>query len=445
MVDYDVTVIGAGPVGSVAAYAMAERGKSVLLLEANPRAAHRFAGEWLHPPGVKALEQLGLGPLEAGEHHASGQGFVVYPEDKGSELELPYDEAHEARSCDHSELVKELRAKAADHPGVDYRDFCRAATVEPGCVVIKERGSEEEEIWTDLIVGADGYSSVARKALEIDDEATTVSFMGALALEDFEMPHEGFGHVILGGPGPVLLYRVAPDVVRVSIDVPMGRSDLRRDKEAMYEAYVPLLPDEFREPIGREIKAGNIRWAATHFRPHVHYGRDGIALVGDAVGTYHPMTAVGMTSGFQDVACLVECDDIEEYRRRRSKASHVPELLSSSLYKIFRGGAEGAATLRHAIYDTWRNSPELCRNTMRLLSGDETRGRAFSMTYFRIAVRAFLRMASDQLRREGVLGIAEALDTFVPWARWPLAPLLPDAVSNRLRRNSSIETPMSIR
>lgn len=445
MDEFDVTVIGAGPVGSVAAYALAQRDRRVLLVEANPRAAHRFAGEWLHPPGVRILEDLGIAPIEASANHGPGLGFVVYPDDGKEALKLPYVEGNVAQTCDHSELVQELRQKAADHPNVDYRPFVRAAQVESGRVEIKERGEPSETVETGLIVGADGYSSVAREALDIDHEAETVSFMGALALEGFEMPHTGFGHVVLGGPGPVLLYRVAEDLVRVSLDVPEQQSGLRRDTDALYEAYVPVLPDEIAEPVGREIKAGNIRWAATHFRPHVHYGADGIALVGDAVGTYHPMTAVGMTSGFQDVACLVECDDIEEYRQRRAKASHVPELLSSSLYKIFRGGAEGASTLRSAIYDTWRNSPELCSNTMRLLSGDETRGRAFSLTYFRIAVRAFLRMASDEMRQQGVRGLARAFDAFVPWARWPLAPLLPDPVSTRLRRNSSIETPMAIR
>ncbi len=49
---YDVGVIGGGPVGCVAALEFARRGASVLLLEANPRASQRLAGEWLHPPAL---------------------------------------------------------------------------------------------------------------------------------------------------------------------------------------------------------------------------------------------------------------------------------------------------------------------------------------------------------------------------------------------------------
>jgi len=59
----DVAVIGGGPVGCVTALAFARKGAKVLLLEGNPRSAHRLAGECLHPPGVGVLEKLGLHDL----------------------------------------------------------------------------------------------------------------------------------------------------------------------------------------------------------------------------------------------------------------------------------------------------------------------------------------------------------------------------------------------
>ena len=61
---YDVAVIGAGPVGSAAALAYADRGQQVLLLEANPKASQRFAGEWMHPPSTDLLRD----PERGGDH-----------------------------------------------------------------------------------------------------------------------------------------------------------------------------------------------------------------------------------------------------------------------------------------------------------------------------------------------------------------------------------------
>ena len=58
---YDVCIIGGGPVGSATAIAFARRGARVLVLEKDPRASRRFAGEWIHPAGVDVLDALRAG------------------------------------------------------------------------------------------------------------------------------------------------------------------------------------------------------------------------------------------------------------------------------------------------------------------------------------------------------------------------------------------------
>ena len=74
---YDVAVVGAGPVGCVTALAFARRGARVLLLEAQPTAADRLAGEWLHPAGLAVLQDFGLGAAVAAAEYSTGRGFVV--------------------------------------------------------------------------------------------------------------------------------------------------------------------------------------------------------------------------------------------------------------------------------------------------------------------------------------------------------------------------------
>ncbi|MGD8529035.1 MAG: FAD-dependent oxidoreductase, partial [Methyloceanibacter sp.] len=98
---HDVAVIGAGPVGCAAAIAFVQRGARVLLLEANPRASERFAGEWIHPSGVKVLEQLGLADLEAFTENGPRQGFVVHPDDGSDPIVLPYPNGFTGLSFDH--------------------------------------------------------------------------------------------------------------------------------------------------------------------------------------------------------------------------------------------------------------------------------------------------------------------------------------------------------
>ena len=85
---YDIAIIGGGPVGCTTALAFAKRGARVVVLEANPRAATRLAGEWLHPPAVEVLAELGvdLGP----EGYPTGRGFAVLPDDGSPSIVLSY-------------------------------------------------------------------------------------------------------------------------------------------------------------------------------------------------------------------------------------------------------------------------------------------------------------------------------------------------------------------
>ena len=62
---FDIIVVGGGPAGCAVARAYGLSGQSVALLEADPEGQpkQRFAGEWLHPQGVEALQKLGFGEI----------------------------------------------------------------------------------------------------------------------------------------------------------------------------------------------------------------------------------------------------------------------------------------------------------------------------------------------------------------------------------------------
>ena len=57
----DVVVVGAGVFGCAAAYALANQGRSVILLERWMKEPNRIVGELMQPGGVEALRKLGLG------------------------------------------------------------------------------------------------------------------------------------------------------------------------------------------------------------------------------------------------------------------------------------------------------------------------------------------------------------------------------------------------
>ena len=298
--DYDVAVVGAGPIGAAAALAFAQRGASVIVFEANPNASKRLAGEWLHPPGVEVLGRLGIDVAKDAPGAAAGQGFVVFPDDRSSPILLPYPDGMQGVSLEHESLVSLVRDRAAAHEKIDLRIGARVRGIVDGSVTV-DNADGKGGITTfnvDRVVGADGRSSVVRKSLDINDEATAMAYTAGVELHDVELPYEGFGHVLVGGPGPVLMYRIDPQRVRACFDVPLvvfGRLK-RGDPEALWETYKAILPPQVTGAFRKSLDQKRVQWAAAGFRPRAHAGAPDRA--GRRCGRLlHPMTAAGLSLG----------------------------------------------------------------------------------------------------------------------------------------------------
>jgi len=391
----DVAVIGAGAAGCVTALAFARRGAQVLLLEAHPGASTRLAGEWLHPAGVRVLDALGLGGLADTPGHPPGRGFVVFPADEGEPVHLEYPDGEGALTCDHAQLVAALREAAAAHPHVTYAPFAHPTRLEGQRLTIEREGRAAETVTAGTIVGADGRSAVSRKWLRLRDDRVAVSCTAGLLLEDAELPHEGLGHLVLSGPGPAFIYRIGPRHLRACLDVPSGVPTAGDHAGYLWQAYGAALPEQLRPAFRRALETRPIMWAANYFRARASYGRAGLSLVGDAVGHFHPMTAVGLTLGFQDGECLARSATFEAYRRERTALSHVPEIMAMVLYEVFAARDGGARALRAETFRMLRGDGAARDRTMRLLAAEDPGVLSFSRPFLTAAAMTTARVIYD--------------------------------------------------
>ncbi|MFO0555761.1 MAG: FAD-dependent oxidoreductase [Polyangiaceae bacterium] len=415
---YDVAIIGAGPVGCVTALAFAARGADVLLLEANPKACGaRLAGEWLHPAAVEVLNRVGV-DLTSSRPYATGRGFVVYPDDGSRPIALPYANGEFGWGLHHERLVDLLRAKVSNHPSIEYLEYAKATRIVGQNLTYQGKGGAMRTIYADQIVGAAGRSSVAHSALGIGASSGTYSRMAGVLLEDCRVPFEGFGHVILGALGPILMYRLSQDTVRVCMDVPLALR-MTRDKEVtLFEAYGRAMPETLRQPFRRALLRGDISWATNQTRARVHFGRPGLALVGDAVGHHHPLTALGMTLGFNDGISLANASSFQSYRRERAFNTRVPEMLAVALYEVFADTSDEVIAIRRAVYDLWRESPTERFRTMRFLSGRETSPLFFGNSFLkaiRIATRRLVNQGFATSEWGHVGNMTEELSSRIRW------------------------------
>jgi 2-polyprenyl-6-methoxyphenol hydroxylase-like FAD-dependent oxidoreductase/phytoene/squalene synthetase len=433
---YDVAIVGGGPVGCVTALAFARKGAKVVVLEADPRAAHRFAGEWLHPAGVGVLDRLRAGRLDLASPR-TGYGFVIVPDDGGPAVQMPYASGI-ALSAEHSDIVASLR-EAVREAGVELVENVRVLGVDGHVVRGEDRLRRRPvDLEAARIVGADGRSSMVRQSLGFPDRSQVLSYMACVELRDVDLPFPGFGHVVLGGPGPMLLYRIGDGRVRGCLDVPLTEGPRSRSAAYLWDAFAHLMPAGTKDAFRDSLSRAPLVWAANRFRPRSHFGRDHVALVGDAVGHTHPMTALGMTNGFLDAVALADAGSIAEYEAARR--AHVPEVLSNALYHCFRRTDPGATSLRVAMMEVLRSDPAERDRTLRIMAGDDASKRSFGTTFMRMAAHAASRVVKDAPRRRDV---PERLVALAEWMQWPVAGLLPQRLMPRgLRARASTKSPL---
>jgi len=230
--------------------------------------------------------------------------------------------------------------------------------------------------------------------------------MASVRLTGVAQPFEGFGHVCLGGPGPVVITRIAPDAVRICLDIPPSNEGEFRRPETLIHRYEAAVPASLRPAFRAAMANDTIEWAANQRRPRREFGRPGLALVGDAAGHCHPLTATGMTTGFLDADQLAKSRSFEDYRRHRLSRSLGPELLAEALHRLFCRADAASLALRQSVYSTWRRNARERERTMRLLSGDDVGLLSFG--------QSFLSAAGGAVTRRGSLfttGLA-------PWLGW---------------------------
>ncbi|MYB22993.1 MAG: NAD(P)-binding protein [Chloroflexi bacterium] len=375
---YDVAIVGAGPVGSVCAIAHARKGYRVALFEANPAASKRLAGEWLHPPAVRVLSELGIS-VEGEVPSTSGEGFAVFPEDGREPIVLPYADGSRSLVCEHAALVSHLRQVAGNEPGVDLRVHARVRSVEDGRITFMQDGVEHTAL-AERIVGADGRSSVVRRSLGLSTQTRTCSRMIGLTLKEVDLPLEGYGHVLSGAPGPMLIYRLNEDSIRAVIDIPLDLSP-HEWKRLLSDSYARWVPEPLRPAFLDACTDERFDAAANVVSPRLTYGTSRRVLIGDAAGHYHPLTATGMTLGFGDAFELAEGEEFSDFRNHRFEATRVPELLAMGIYEAFADQRVEGTALRQAMYSRWRASSGVRGRTMRLLGCEDTRIRSLSREF----------------------------------------------------------------
>jgi squalene monooxygenase len=416
--DVDVLIAGGGVAGSAAAAALSPLGLKILIVE--PKASHgrRLAGELIHPPGIDGLKQLGLLDENSGIG-SEIRGFSLFPYDPDQEhkesVTLPYSEVegltHGGMAIEHQSLKEHLLEKVKTFPGVevwmggrvtriektdDGQDFCTIVTSETGSTRVSAR----------LIIGADGPMSQVRKMTGIPHETHRYSGMLGVEVDDTHLPTPGYGNIFLNPLGISYAYSVSQGRARVMFEILRGDDS----KESIRE-HLKFFPAPFRDDIEAAM-AEDKPLAAANYRivPQSNV-KANIALLGDARGCCHPLTASGITTAVKDALSLRDAlvaanfdfhAALRKYAIAAGRVQLTRRTLSEELREAFLSHTNEAKLLNECIFSYWNNNPKGRAHSLALLSTLDSSILSMGAQFVLVVMQAF-RLLPSQIR-QGKLG-----------------------------------------
>ncbi|MFL1464159.1 FAD-dependent oxidoreductase [Roseococcus sp. DSY-14] len=313
MTPHRVLVAGAGPVGLVAAAALAAEGIPVLVIEAERDLPDGLRASTFHPPTLDMLQRFGV--VEA----MVEQGLVCPTwqfRDRAAGPVATFDHAmiagdtgHPYRlQCEQWRLTRLLRDRLAADPQVEFLYDARAAEVaqdSDGVTLTVERpDGTREPLRGAWLVGADGARSAVRKSLGIGFEGETIPELYLTLSTPFpfhDHVEELTNIAYISDPDEWFVLLRTASLWRVLLPTDANEpeeymlSDARIE-ERMQQVLPTAAPYEIRHRTAYRV----------HERVADRYVAGRVLLAGDAAHVNNPLGGMGMNGGIHDALNLAE-------------------------------------------------------------------------------------------------------------------------------------------
>jgi 3-(3-hydroxy-phenyl)propionate hydroxylase len=306
----DVLIVGAGPVGVLNALGLARTGLSVTLIDAEPAIGEAPRAMVYHWSVLEGIERLGI--LDAAKEIGfTKQDYAWYVYQTGEKIELsvsvleglvphPYN-LHMGQNRLAGIALDELGK--LDNASVRFGTRVTGLAQDDGGVTVTvETADGTDELRASYLVGADGASSVVRKALGLGFDGMTWPevFVATNVRYDFEA--HGYARSTL------------------QIDPTYGAIIAKIDNTGLWRVTYAEHPDTPLEQMGDRIPQwyekllpGDEGYELDAYRPYRMHQRAAstmragrVVLAGDAAHATNPTGGLGLTSGLFDTFVLYD-------------------------------------------------------------------------------------------------------------------------------------------
>jgi 3-(3-hydroxy-phenyl)propionate hydroxylase len=381
--DAQVIIAGAGPVGTVAAYSLAQKGIRVAILEAAANCEEDMRASTFHSPTIEMLNQLGIAdqlieeglkaPVYQYRIRATNEVLEFDLNELADELEFPY-----RLQCEQYKLARLLAQALHDHPAADIHFNTRVTSFEQdadGVKVFAETPDGGRQFRADYLIAADGANSVIRKQLGVEYSGFTYpeKFLTLSTRVEIDDHFQGLCYVnYVSDPYEWYVLLRVPSSWRVLVPVAQDLSDeYILSEEKKNEVFDGLMGN------GQAVTTHHRTIYRVHQRVATKFNHGRVVLVGDAAHLNNPLGGFGMNGGIHDAWNLVTKlarivqggEDMTELldhydRQRRTIMNTFIQAQTIRNKKMIEEGEESSRQLEWQEMRVIQDDTELRRNYM---------------------------------------------------------------------------------
>jgi len=344
MKECDIAIVGGGAAGATAALLLAEQGRQVTLIDAQP-IDEQWPGKDIDPrvvaisPGSAAiLRAVECWPLSHPDRVAPYASMQVCA--ASGQIEFRADQ-HGLEALGWIVEIPAIRAQLWDrierHRRAELLSPCRIESMDSNERRARLKLDDGTRLDAQLVIAADGARSRLREAVGIGIDAWHYNQHALIAPVETERPNPGLAWQRFTEHGPLALLPLPDGRSSIVWSQPSDRALAQADEDP--RLVVAALNVSQDSPMGPVTAIG-----ARHALPLVRRRarrlfKDRVALLGDAARSVHPLAGQGLNLGLADAAALAQCLSshdltplaLQRYQRWRRSAS---EMIGGGIHLI---------------------------------------------------------------------------------------------------------------
>lgn len=314
----DLLIVGAGMVGSALALALQDSGLEVLLLDGSPLSVKPFAADAAFEPRVSALsaasqrilERLGVWDGIAQRRSSPYTDMHVWDGSGTGQI-------HFSASSVHADVLGHIvENRVVQDALLERLHDCDLGMLANARLEQMRRSGDDwlltladgRTLRAPLVIAADGANSAVRRLTGVATREWDYLHHAIVTSVRCSQPHRKTAWQRFTDHGPLAFLPLERDGQQDWCSIVWSTTPAEAERLMALEdtAFCAELERAFEGCLGEVISADPRLCVPLRQRHAKHYVAEGLALIGDAAHTIHPLAGQGVNLGFLDAAVLAE-------------------------------------------------------------------------------------------------------------------------------------------